>query len=228
MTATVTTLKVSHFEAVVKVVGATGETATITLASLLPYSNNVVPAGTIATSTSSDAVTGVNTAFATNNWVNAMLYKTDGTYIGTVESVEGAANLTLTANAAVDLSGNDFLVKFPMDVIDGTPEVAITGATYTGALAGIATISRNGNRTMTLIAENQGQLDFSGQMMIPDTTNSDKDIAVAITGGNMEVWLRLKKLSGYTSTVEYEKYGAYDDELRRGASTTTSGSPDKV
>ena len=227
MTATVTTLKVSHFEAIVKVVGAANDTATVTLASLLPYSNNVAVAGTLATSSSSSAVTGTGTEFASNNWVNAKIYKEDGTYLGMVSSVTNATSLTLTSNAAATYTGA-VVVQFPMDVLDGTKSVTITGVTFTGAAAGVATISRNGNRTMTLLAENQGQFDFSGQMMCPDSTNSDQDIAVAVTGGNMEVWLRLKKVSGYTSTVEYEKYGAYDNELRLGASTTVSGSPDKV
>lgn len=48
------------------------------------------------------------------------------------------------------------------------------------------------------------------------------------TGANVTTYLVLHKVAGYYSKVEYEQYGAYDDESRVGASTTLSGSPDKV
>ena len=47
------------------------------------------------------------------------------------------------------------------------------------------------------------------------------------TGGAV-TYLVLHKQDGYAAKVEYEKYGAYDDETIVGASTTLSGSPDKV
>lgn len=226
MTVSVTTLKLTHSEAIIKVTGVSGDSTTITLDSLLPYGAVIVPAGTIVTSDASTTVTGTNTAFA-SNWVGAKLYKSDGTYLGTVATVVGPTELTLGNNAAATYTGA-FKGQFYSDVLDGTRQVAIAGVTYTGAAAGVATITRNSAVIMTLLAANQGQIDLTGHQMVPDTVNAGSDIVVTITGGQTEVWLKLRKLAGYTSTVEYEKYGAYDDETRKGASTILSGSPDKV
>lgn len=226
MTVSVSTLKLTHSEAVIKVTGVAGDSTTIALDSLLPYGAVIVPAGTIATDSASTAVTGTSTTFA-SNWVGARLFKSDGTLLGVVASVTNATSLTLVGNATATYTGA-FKGQFYSDVLDGARLVAIAGVTYTGAAAGVATITRNGTTIMTLLAANQGQLDLTGHQMIPDTVNAGNDIVVTITGGQTEVWLKLRKLAGYTSTVEYEKYGAYDDETRKGASTILSGSPDKV
>ena len=64
---------------------------------------------------------------------------------------------------------------------------------------------------------------------ISDNTNNTYDIVVtndaakAVTG-----YLVLRKIAGWDTKVEYATYGAYDDSTRVGASTTLSGSPDKV
>ena len=62
-----------------------------------------------------------------------------------------------------------------------------------------------------------------------DTTNNTYDIVVTneaakpVTG-----YLVLRKVSGWDTKVETATLGAYDDVTRVGASTTLSGSPDKV
>lgn len=47
--------------------------------------------------------------------------------------------------------------------------------------------------------------------MTPEITENTSPIEVTITGTQGEVWIRLKKVSGYRSTIEYATYGAYDD-----------------
>jgi hypothetical protein len=51
----------------------------------------------------------------------------------------------------------------------------------------------------------------TGQNMIPDAIEADQDIDVTVTGTAAEVWIRLKKISGYTSGSETSVYGQYDD-----------------
>jgi len=113
--------------------------------------------------------------------------------------------------------------------LDGaTQHVTIVGVQWTGAATGVATITRDSVTVMTLQAAPSGMLLFDGQTMPPENTKSDKDIVVAITGAQTEVWLKLRKVSGYKTRIEDATYGAYDDPTRVGASTTMSGSPDKV
>lgn len=140
----------------------------------------------------------------------------------TVVKVWGAAGVTETIDLQTLMGSNQEL--------DGdTQTVTIVGLTWTGAIDGIATITRGTTTVTTLQANAAGMLYFDGQTMPPDNIEATKDIVVAITGAACEVWLKLRKVSGYKSkSGEYASYGAYEDETRVGASTTISGSPDKV
>jgi len=144
------------------------------------------------------------------------------------EAVVKVAGGTGTQTISVTASSNNPLTAAGQ-VLDGTtPTVSIVGVTWSGALGGIITITRGGVVVMTLNADNPGQLDFDGQNMIPDTTGSTSDIAITVATAESQVWLKLRKVSGWKTTVEPEQYGSYDDPTRVGASTTVLGSPDKV
>lgn len=130
------------------------------------------------------------------------------------------------AAATIDLS-TDLLAS--TQALDGdTQTVNIVGLVWTGAADGIITITRNSVVVTTLQANAAGSLEFGGQQMIPENINNTSDIVVTISGAQAECWVRLRKVSGYATKVEYATYGAYDDETRVGASTSISGSPDKV
>lgn len=111
--------------------------------------------------------------------------------------------------------------------VSGTPTVDIQAMYWTGAAAGVATIARNSVTVATLLGQRSGYIDFTAAEF-RDSTNNTNDISVIITGGQMEVWLLLRKVTGYRSFLEEAKYGSYDDPTRVGASTTISGSPDKM
>lgn len=106
--------------------------------------------------------------------------------------------------------------------------VTIVGVQWTGAASGVATVTRNSETIMTLQSAPTGMLLFDGQTMPPENRQATSDISVAITGAATEVWLKLRKVSGYATMIEDATYGVYDDPTRIGASTTMSGSPDKV
>lgn len=113
--------------------------------------------------------------------------------------------------------------------LDGATQAAtITGVTWSGAPDGVVTISRSTATIMTLQANAAGMLYFEGQTMPPDSVQQNADIVVAISGAACECWLKIRKTSGYRTMIEDATYGAYDDPTRVGASTTQSGSPDKV
>ena len=108
------------------------------------------------------------------------------------------------------------------------PTVNIVKFISTGELGSGLRIVRNGKNIIACAPENAPFLDLNSNGF-SDTTNNTYDIVVTndvakpVTG-----YLVLRKIAGWDTTVEYATYGAYDDETRVGASTTKSGSPDKV
>jgi hypothetical protein len=69
----------------------------------------VAGTGTITTSTSSTTVTGVGTLFTTEvDYVGKALYTSADVYIGTVASIASNTSLTLSANAAVAVTGGGY------------------------------------------------------------------------------------------------------------------------
>lgn len=136
-----------------------------------------------------------------------------------VVKITGVNGDTATIDLATDILAGTQVVD------GGTPIVNISGLQWTGVAAGVATISRNSVIVTTLNAGAAGALEMGGQMMIPDSTENTSNIVVTITGGQTEVWLRLKKVTGYKTTLEYGVYGSYDDETIVGAKDI-SGSPD--
>jgi len=100
-----------------------------------------------------------------------------------------------TINLATDLlATNESLLE------GGTPTVNIAAVTWTGAVAGVITITRNSVVVMTLNAGASGFLDFGGQLFPPDSTENTSNIVVTISGGQSECWIRLRKVSGYKNT----------------------------
>ena len=130
------------------------------------------------------------------------------------------------AAATIDLQ-TDILAS--TQVLDGdTQRVNILSFNWSGGSDGIISITRNSIVIATLQANAAGMMYFDGQSMIPDSIENTSDIVVTISGAQCELWIKVRKVSGYATKVETATYGAYDDETRVGASTTLSGSPDKV
>ena len=109
-----------------------------------------------------------------------------------------------------------------------TPTVNIVRFISTGELGSGLRIVRNGKNIIACAPENAPILDLT-QYGIADSTNNTYDIVVTndvakpVTG-----YITLRKIAGWSTKVEDATYGAYDDPTRVGASTTLSGSPDKV
>lgn len=118
------------------------------------------------------------------------------------------------AAATIDLSAD--LVAAGQALDGDTQNVVITGTVWTGNTDGVITITRGGVTVMTLQANAAGALEFGGQSMIPDTVGATDDIVVTISGAQAECWLKLRKVSGYKTTVEPEQFGSYDDPTTAG------------
>ena len=117
-------------------------------------------------------------------------------------------------SATIDLQAD---LKKSNEELASTQQVSISGVQWTGTTDGLITIARNGVTIMTLNCGASGQLEMQGQSMIPDNIQGDKDIVVTATGTATEVWVRLKKVSGYITGVETGEFGQYDDPTEVGA-----------
>jgi hypothetical protein len=110
----------------------------------------------------------------------------------------------------------------------GTPTVDIVKFVCTGELTSKISVVRNSKNVIVGSPENDINIEFN-TMGIP--VNNDNTSDIVITNGAAKAvtgWLVLRKVAGWSTKVETATYGAYDDETRVGASTTQSGSPDKV
>lgn len=114
------------------------------------------------------------------------------------------------------------------EVSGATQTVNIVGVEYTGLAGSTITIVRNGVTVTSLLSEGHDVVGLSAGFGFVETTENTSDITVTIAGANAQCYLTLRKVGGYANKVENATYGAYDDPSRVGASTTMSGSPDKV
>ena len=110
----------------------------------------------------------------------------------------------------------------------GTPTVNIVKFMSTGELGAGLRIIRSGKNIIACAPENAPFLDMNSNGFADNIHNTSdivvtNDVAKPVTG-----YLVLRKVAGWSTKVETATLGAYDDETRVGASTTISGSPDKV
>jgi len=104
--------------------------------------------------------------------------------------------------------------------------VNIVGIAWMGAPEAVITISRDDETIMSLPCTGASTMDFTGQNMPPDSINNTDDLDITFEGVG-QLYIKLRKVSGYLQQIEDATYGSYDDPTRVGASTTLSGSPDK-
>jgi len=109
-----------------------------------------------------------------------------------------------------------------------TPTVNIVKWQITGELASKVSVVRNSKNVIVCAPENAPYAELNA-WGIPLTNDNTSDIVVT-NGAAKDVTgiLVLRKVAGWSTKVEDATYGAYDDPTRGGASTTLSGSPDKV
>jgi hypothetical protein len=120
--------------------------------------------------------------------------------------------------AIIKVAGTDAAATIDLSAdLVAAGQVSIVGVTWTGAADGIITITRNSVVVMTLQANAAGALYFDGQTMIPENIEEASDIVVTISGAQAECWLKLRKVSGYKTTIEPEQFGPYDNPAVAGS-----------
>ena len=122
----------------------------------------------------------------------------------------GGATITLGSLASADQVAG----------ATGSQNVTIAAISSSGDLASNLIINRGatgatGHYTFAAAPETAPTIQFN-QLGFTDNLQSTKDITVTHTGGAV-TYLVLHKQAGYAAKVEYEQYGAYDDESAVGA-----------
>lgn len=217
-----TIIKASDTEVIVKVAGNDTANVTISLATdLLPYTTIQDGVGNMTITSGTTGVTATGLSAAVH--VNAKIYTSGGTYVGTIQSVTNATTAVLAANALTGISNAAFKISYAVQVVSGTPAATIIGAQWAGEPGAVYRITRNSVRVMSLLADNGNSIDFMGTIFPPDNINQTSDIVVNIadsvgTGAKQgELWLRLRKVDGYVSKIDTAQFGIYDNVLVSGS-----------
>ena len=114
------------------------------------------------------------------------------------------ATLNETVSLAVDC-----LATTEALTVGGTPTVNILGMHWCGATDAVATITRGGVKVAILQANSSGELMFL-DTDFADSIGNTSDLVVTSTG-EMQVWLLLRKVTGYSSKVETSVFSVYDN-----------------
>jgi hypothetical protein len=110
----------------------------------------------------------------------------------------------------------------------GTPTVNITKIFVFGPDGSATRITRSGKNVFSCAPENAPMADYTENGWTDNINNTADIVIVNDTAKPVTGWLVLRKVNGWDTKVETAVYGQYDDNTRVGASTTMSGSPDKV
>lgn len=121
--------------------------------------------------------------------------------------IEGAAG-PITIALATDLLGAG-------EVLDGSgiQNVSITGIAWTST-GGTSTISRNG----IVVASTPASAGSLGQLQnFFEDGGKTFDLVVTTSGGEVQIWLTLHKITGYKTKFEPEQFGSYDNPAAAGS-----------
>ena len=114
----------------------------------------------------------------------------------------------------IDLSV-DLLLAAGEVLAGATQTVNISQFKWTGEAASTITITRNSIVIAKVDAGDSGEMNFAQSEMIENIQNT-QDIVVTITGV-AQLWITLRKVSGYATTREYEQFGSADNPAVAGS-----------
>jgi hypothetical protein len=113
-------------------------------------------------------------------------------------------------SATIDLQTD--LVDANQAISGATQTVTITGVRWSGETSNTILVERNSVRILTLPTEQADYIAFDGQELPPENTQSTQDITIGQNGtGYVELYLKLRKVSGYAPKVETAQFSVYDD-----------------
>lgn len=132
-------------------------------------------------------------------------------------NLETVIHFTSSAAESGTIALNSLAAPTQALTVGGTPKVDIVKFVCTGELGSKVAIVRNGANVIVGSPENDISIEFN-TMGIPVNNDDTADIVVtngvakAVTG-----WLVLRKVSGWSTKVETEQFGSYDNTTQVGA-----------
>lgn len=134
-----------------------------------------------------------------------------------VVKISGKDTAPVTIDIAADILAANQIV-YP---VGGTPTATIIGFQWAGEPGAIYKIDRNTTRVASLLADNGNFMDFV-ELFPPENTQSTSNITVTIVnsaGASVqgEVWIRIRKVSGYASKTETAQFSIYDNLTQVGS-----------
>lgn len=113
-------------------------------------------------------------------------------------------------SATIDLQTD--LVDVNQATSGATQTVTILAVRWQGENGNAFIVNRNGTRVLTLVTEQGDYIAFDGQELPPENTEATSDIEIVSVGtGYAELYLKLRKVSGYAPKVETAQFSVYDD-----------------
>jgi hypothetical protein len=103
----------------------------------------------------------------------------------------------------------DCLASTELLTVGGTPTVNILAMHWSGAADAVATITRNSEVIATLPGSASGELLFHDSDFT-ESINNTSNLVITSTG-LMQVWIVLRKISGYSSKIETAQFSVYDN-----------------
>lgn len=114
------------------------------------------------------------------------------------------------ASSTIDISA-DLLAAKQALTAGGTVRVNIISAMVTGLLGSGITVVRNSVPILSFAPENSGKFNFEGEGFV-DSIENTQNIVVTISGAEAQIYLTLRKVSGFSSMIETAQFGSYDNE----------------
>lgn len=142
--------------------------------------------------------------------------------------------LVTDSEAVVKISGSDLVasvINISTDIlaanqivypVGSTPVANIIGFQWCGEPGAVYRVNRGGVRVASLLADNGNFMDFV-ELFPSEPTGNTSDISVTIADAagtaakQGELWIRIRKVSGYASKIETAVYGIYDNLTQVGS-----------
>lgn len=105
----------------------------------------------------------------------------------------------VAGDTATIILDSDLLL--PLEYLNNDPIQVNIGAVYSsGITGGYASLIRNNVTILNVANKSLNSVDLLGEPFVPDSINNTSNIVVTITGQQSQVYIYLKKVSGFTST----------------------------
>lgn len=208
MSLTLTTLKNTELESVVKITGS-GDNVTINLRTDLAKSTQkygiVATVDTLVGGTGYSTTTGTATTGGTGTGLTVNVTQSGGIVSAVAINNPGTG---YTVADVITISGGGGNSTFHVaTLVDGLPTVNINKIQYLGAASSVITIVRNSVTLYTINSATPGP-DFVP--VVPDSQQNTSNIVVTFTNAASLI-LTLRKTSGYLSTIETAQFSGYDN-----------------